>query len=189
MRRGLILGVLLAVLVLVGWWLLLMAPKSSDIADFDEQREIAAGEATALTAQRNQLEELAAKQGDFELALAQLRLAIPDRPDGAALIEDITQIGVEADVDLISLSPALPGPSSIPGLVEITTEMTIEGSYFRVLSFLLALEQLERIVRVDAIAIASTEAADGTNLLSVTLTASAFSRSDLTGTPAEALGQ
>ena len=62
--------------------------------------------------------------------------------------------------------------------------MTFEAPYFKVLSFLFALEDLERLVRVDQISVTSIILEDGTNLLSTSLTASVFSMSDLGGAPA-----
>ncbi|NNJ48377.1 MAG: hypothetical protein HKP18_11175 [Acidimicrobiia bacterium] len=63
--------------------------------------------------------------------------------------------------------------------------MTFEAPYFKVLSFLFALEELERLVRVDQISVTSTVLEDGTNLLSTSLTASAFSLSELVPTTTE----
>jgi Tfp pilus assembly protein PilO len=130
---------------------------------------------------------MAAREGDFLLGISEVRSSIPATPDGAALIEDINSIAEATGVELLTFSPALPVESSIPGLVEIQMQLTFEAPYFKVLSFVFALEDLERLVRVDQMAITSRLLEDGTNLLSTSLTASAFSSSDLSGlTPAEA---
>jgi Tfp pilus assembly protein PilO len=186
MRRGLILGVLLALIITAAWWFLFMAPKSAEISDFNEERDTAQLEQSTLEGRRNQLQALAASEGDFLLGLSEVQASIPVTPDGAALIEDINGIAEASGVDLLTFSPAVPVESAIPGLVEIQMQMTFEAPYFKVLSFLFALEDLERLVRVDQISVTSRILEDGTNLLSTALTASAFSSSDLSGlTPAE----
>lgn len=187
MRRGLILGILLVFIITAGWWFLLMSPKSADIADFNEERDVAQLEQSTLDGRRNTLAALAAREGDFLLGISEVQASIPATPDGAALIEDINNIAEASGVELLTFSPALPVESVFPGLVEIQMQMTFEAPYFKVLSFLFALEDLERLVRVDQMAITSRILEDGTNLLSTSLTASAFSSSDLSGlTPAEA---
>lgn len=181
MRRGLILGVLLFIIITAGWWFLFMSGKSSEIGDFDDQTATARIEESTLQARLTQLEALAAKEGDFLLAVSEIQRSIPQLPNGAAFIEDINGIAEETDVELLALSPNPPIPSTIEGLFEISTTIRFQAPYFKALSVLFALEDLERLVRVDGITIDSTLEDDGTNLLSVTLTATAFSFSDLGG--------
>lgn len=187
MRRGLIFGGLAFLLITAGWWFLFMSPKSADISEFNDERDAAMLEQSTLQSRLNELQALAAREGDYLLGLSEVQSSIPATPDGAALIEDINRIAEESDIELLSFSPALPVPSTIPGLVETQIQMTFEAPYFKVLSFLFALEDLERLVRVDQIAITSRVLEDGTNLLSTSITAAAFSQTDLTGTsPPEA---
>jgi len=183
MRRGLLLGILVFFIITAGWWFLFMSSKSTEINDFNEQRDAAQLEQSTLQARRDELASLAAREGDFLLGIAEVQSSIPANPDGAALIEDINQIADDTDVELLTFSPGLPLPSTVPGLVEIQMQMTFEAPYFKVLSFLFALEDLERLVRVDQVSITSRLLDDGTNLLSTSLTASAFSGSDLSGAP------
>ena len=186
MRRGLILGVLLAFIITAGWWFLFMAPKSTEISDFNDERDTAQIEQSTLEGRRNQLAALAALEGEYLLGLSELQSSIPPTPDGAALIEDINNIAEASGVELLTFSPSQPAESTVPGLVEIQMQMTFEAPYFKVLSFLFALEDLERLIRVDQVAITSRVLEDGTNLLSTSVTAAAFSLSDLSGAaPAE----
>ncbi|MGI9610047.1 MAG: type 4a pilus biogenesis protein PilO [Acidimicrobiia bacterium] len=179
MRRGLILGGLLLFIITAGWWFLFMSPKSSEIAEFNDQRDAAQLEQSTLEARRNELAALEAKEADFLLGISEVQASIPATPDGAALIEDINTLAETTGIDLLSFSPSVPGQSPIEGLVEIQMTMTFEAPYFKVLSFLFALEDLERLVRVDQVSVTSTVLEDGTNLLSTSLTASAFSLSEL----------
>lgn len=183
MRRGLIFGLLGFLLITAAWWFLFMAPKSTEINDFNDERDAALLEQSTLESRRNELQALAAREGDFLLGISEVEASIPSAPDGAALIEDINRIAEESDVELLTFSPGLPAPSTIPGLVETQIQMTFEAPYFKVLSFLFALEDLERLVRVDQIAITSRVLEDGTNLLSTSITAAAFSQTDLAGSP------
>lgn len=186
MRRGLILGILGLFVITVAWWFLFMAPKSGEISDFNDQRDAAEIEQRTLESRRDELRALEAQEGDFLLGLSEVQASIPLNPDGAALIEDINDIVEDTGVELLSFSPSIPAPSALPGLTEIQMTITFEAPYFQVLSFLFALEDLERLVRVDQISITATVLEDGTNLLSTTLTAAAFSINDLSGTQPEA---
>jgi Tfp pilus assembly protein PilO len=186
MRRGLILGLLLLVIITAGWWLLFMSSKSGEISEFNEQRDAARLEQSTLESRRSELAALAAREGDFLLGLSEVQASIPANPDGAALIEDINRLAEETGIDLLSFSPGLPSAGTIEGLVEIQMTLTFEAPYFKVLSFLFALEDLERLVRVDQISITSALQEDGTNLLSTSLTATAFSLTDLGGVIPEA---
>ncbi|NNF09398.1 MAG: type 4a pilus biogenesis protein PilO [Acidimicrobiia bacterium] len=186
MRRILIFGTLLLLLVTAGWWLLLMSPKSGEISDFNEQRDAAQLEESTLQSRKNELEALAAREGDFLLGISEVQSSIPLNPDGAALIEDINRLAEDSDIDLVSFSPEVPVAGTIEGLVEIPMTLTFEAPYFKALSFLFALEDLERLIRIEQVSITATVLEDGTNLLSTTLTATAFSFSDLAGGTPEA---
>jgi len=179
MRRGLIFAILAFILITVLWWFLFMSGKSAEISEFNDQTATARIEGSTLEARRNELQSLAAKEGEYRLALSEIQNSIPAFPNGAALIEDLNSIAIETGVDLLTLSPNPPTPSTVEGLYEISTTIRFEAPYFKVLSVLFAIEDLERLVRVDQISIDSTLDEDGTNLLTATLTATAFSLSDL----------
>ena len=85
------------------------------------------------------------------------------------------QTGIAADGSVSVIVPS----SIVDGLYEISTTVRFEAPYFKVLSVLFAIEDLERLVRVDQITIDAALDEDGTNLLTATLTATAFSLSDL----------
>ncbi len=186
MRRAVLLGVVLVLLVTAAWWFLFMAGKSGDIGDFNDQLATAEAEELTLQARRDALQSLAAREGEFRVGLNEIRTSIPVFPDGAMLIEEINQIMLTADVNLVSLNPQVPTPGSVPGLFEIAIDLNFEGPYFKVLPVLLELENLPRLLRVDSINISSTLLEDRTNLLSVNLTAVAFSLTDVDGSVAEA---
>ncbi len=180
MRRGLILGILGAFIITAAWWFLFMSGKSTEINDLNDQTATAQIEQSTLESRRTELQALAASEGDYLLGLSQIQNSLPTFPDGAALIEDINNIAVETGVDLLALSPNPPVAStSVPGLFEISTTINFEAPYFKVLSVLFAIEDLERLVRVDQISIDSSLDQDGINILTVTLTATAFSLTDL----------
>ena len=71
-------------------------------------------------------------------------------------------------------------------LFEIALNVNVSGEYFRVLQFLFDIEDLDRLVRVDQIAIESRfEPETATNFLNVNFGARAFSTSALPGTLAD----
>jgi Tfp pilus assembly protein PilO len=186
MRRGLILGILLFFIITAAWWFLLMSGKSAEITDFEDQTATAQIEQRTLEARRNELQALAAKEGDYLLALGEIQNSIPAFPDGAALIEDLNNIALETGVDLLTLSPSPPVASTVEGLFEITTIVRFDAPYFKVLGVLFAIEDLERLVRVDQITVDAAIDEDGTNILTVNLTATAFSQTGLAASSIDA---
>ena len=180
MRRGLILGLLVLFLITAGWWFLFMSPKSGEISEFNDQT--GRGQARAVDArvpsQRtggpgSQGGRLSARDiGGAGLDSRHARRRRPHRGHQQPRRDNRHRLALLQPERSRCRVP-------IEGLVEIQMTMTFEAPYFKVLSFLFALEELERLVRVDQISITSTILEDGTNLLSTSLTASAFSLSEL----------
>ncbi|MBT8246861.1 MAG: hypothetical protein KJN73_03550, partial [Acidimicrobiia bacterium] len=76
MRRGLILGLVLFLLITAGWWFLFMSPKSGEISEFNDQRDAARLEQSTLESRRNELAALAAKEGDYLLGISEVQASI-----------------------------------------------------------------------------------------------------------------
>ena len=179
MRRVGLLAVLAAVLVTAAWWMFLISPRNGRIAEYRDDLVVAQDTEQRLRVQIRQLQEIRDREVEYLAALGQLESLIPDRPLLDEFIEEIFALTTETGVSLQSLSPALPTlTADESGLREIVVSAQLEGEFFEILGFLFGLNEMERLVRVDAIALSSSEV-DGETLLSVGIEMRLFTLADL----------
>ena len=178
MRRGALLGALGAILVLIGWWFLFISPRNADITAAEDQLVAAQQQEQRLRTQIVQLEEIRSKEILYVDAISELQRLIPERPLLEEFIEQIDQLSITNGVELITLAPSLPRADDQTDLREISLSAQIQGEFFEVMGFLFGLSDMERLVRVDGIALSSTEI-DGVTELAVSLDLRLFTLSDL----------
>jgi Tfp pilus assembly protein PilO len=178
MRRGLLLGVLGSILVLVGWWFLFISPRNADIAQAEDQLAAAQQQEQRLRSQIVGLEEIRSNEILYIDAISELQRLIPERPLLEEFIVQIDDLSRTNGVELITLAPSLPRPDEESDLREIALSAQIQGEFFEIMGFLFGLADMERLVRVDGIALSSTEI-DGITELAVSLDLRLFTLSDL----------
>jgi hypothetical protein len=105
-----------------------------------------------------------------------LRVAVPDDPELAEFILEVTEAERDsgiAFIDVVAEPPVDPGPAE---LTEVTVTIVAEGGYFQVLDFINRLSRLDRIYVIDDIGVSSLDGADllGPPELSVVLTGRIF---------------
>lgn len=178
MRRGWLLGGLGALLVLIVWWFLFISPRNADIADAEDALAAAQAQEQRLRAQIVQLEEIRTNEILYIDAINELQRLIPERPLLEQFIEEIDALAAASGVDLITLAPSLPRSDEDTELREISLSAQIQGQFFEVMGFLFGLSDMQRLVRVDGIALSSTEV-EGETELAVSLDLRLFTLSDL----------
>jgi Tfp pilus assembly protein PilO len=184
--RVVILGVLLTVVVVLIWNIAIFAPRGRKLSDAKHKAQAAQQLEPALQATLTRLQQISKNGPEIAAQLDTLNAAVPDSPDLDGFILSANQIAVQAGIDWLSVSPSVvqagtTGPSVIPLSVQI------KGGFFQVLDYLNRLEDMGRLVIVDAInAATGGTSADSTGppTLSVTLTARMFTRA----APAPAAG-
>lgn len=163
MKRGLVLGLVgAAVLVVLAWYFLLFAPLSSDIDSTHNRVTEEQRNALDLRATVQRLEELSAKAPQQQATLRRLNAAIPATPDLADFILQANRIASESGIDWLSVSPAPPAATVGGTNSTIVLAMQIEGGFYQVLDYLNRLEDLERLVVVDAVNISASAAGSTT---------------------------
>lgn len=179
MRRWLMLGVLAAVLLAVAWWFLLISPRNTRIAEAHDDLQAAQDQQVALASQVAQLQAIRDAEVEYLAGIGQLATLIPERPLLDEFIEDVYALCGTTGVELLNLAPAM--PVAVPGseLREITVALTIDGDFFEVLGFLFGVMDLDRLVRVDTIAVASGQDESGATTLSASLSLRLFTLADL----------
>ncbi|MEE9205816.1 MAG: type 4a pilus biogenesis protein PilO [Acidimicrobiia bacterium] len=179
MRRvGLL--VTLAILVVTGvWWMFLISPKNDDIADLEQELTGAIDTEQRLRVQINELETIRQAEVEYLAGLGRLDALIPQRPLLEDFIEQIYELTTETGVELQTLAPSIPSSPDDSELREVAVSVQIEGKFFELLGFLFGLNDMERLVRVDSIAVSSTLDDVGGTILSVSIEIKLFTLADL----------
>lgn len=189
--RNVLIAVLVAILVVGLWWFLFWRGSSTRLGDIEAELQTAVQEQDTLDTRIARLQELRNQQGLFDAAVAEISVSIPADPSEAALLESIRALARESGLDIVALSAIPPAPSTLSEeLFEIALNLGVEGEYFRTLQFLFDLEDLDRLIRIDQIAISATfDETTATNTLQTNITARAFSTEPLPGTLEELEGE
>jgi Tfp pilus assembly protein PilO len=184
MRRGVILGLVGALLLTAAWWFLLISPRNGKIDEARQELQSARDEEALLRTRIRNLEEIRDAEVEYLAGLGKLETMIPQRPLLEEFIEQITALADSTGILLRSISPSIPAtnPDS-PDLREISVSVQLEGQFFDIVGFLFGLSELDRLVRVDGIAATSAADEAGETVLSVSLQLKLFTLADLIPLP------
>lgn len=179
MRRLWLVGVLVAVLLAVAWWFFFIAPRNTKISEANDEVARLQDMASVLTVQLGQLRNIRDHEVEYLAAIGKLEALIPERPLLEEFIEQINELAETTGVELRTLAPALPIALEDSDLRQISVSCTLEGEFFEVIGFLFGLSEMDRLVRVDGIAVSSGQDEAGATILSVNLTIRLFTLADL----------
>jgi type IV pilus assembly protein PilO len=170
-----IVTVMALVVVTAAWWFLLLGPRKSAVAQAQKDLQSEQQKEQSLRTQKAHLEDLKKQEPKFDLRLAQIGTWLPDQPNEAQFIVDMTSIGKQSGIDFVSVAPAVPKAGSA-GQGEIGLGIQIKGGFFQLLDYLVRVEKLPRSVVIDSISI-SPGVVDGQVVLTVALNARMFTSS------------
>jgi Tfp pilus assembly protein PilO len=179
MRRRVIIGVLLAVLLAMVWWFFFISPRNASIAQAGDDLRAAQDQQMALAAQADQLRAIRDSEVEYLAGIGEMETLIPERPLLDEFIEDLYALCGTTGVELLNLAPAMPVAVVGSSLRQITVAVTIDGDFFEVLGFLFGVMDMDRLVRVDAISLSSSQDATGATSLSASLNLRLFTLADL----------
>jgi Tfp pilus assembly protein PilO len=179
MRRWVLLGILLAVLLAVGWWFLLISPRNAQIAEERDNLEAGRQREVTLRSQVAQLQEIRESEVEYLAGIGKMEALIPEEPLLDEFIDGFFALAEATGVELKELTPALPLAAEGSELRAIEVQALVEGEFFEVLGFLFGLNDMERLVRVDAVDLAASQDEQGVTVLSAGLTLRLFTLSDL----------
>ena len=138
-----LLGVAAMVLVLVAGAMLLVRPQRQAASQARDDERVARRESQTLHDQIRALEALQANEPALREEARKALAEFPPTPALPGLVNALQDMADQAGVELASVSPSPPKPSSLhPQLAEITTQLTVEGGYFEIQDFLTRLEDL-----------------------------------------------
>lgn len=163
MRRGQIFVAVVAALgVTALWWVFLVSPRASETADVEASIEAEQTREATLRQQIANLQRIKDQEVSYLFAIGQMENAIPELPMVDTFLEELNFLASRTGVILSQVSlatPAAPAEDS-PGPLAINVTMSVEGQYFEMLGFLYGLEAMERLVRVETLALRPLEVAD-----------------------------
>ncbi len=174
MRRVLLFGVLIGILLAVGWYFLLISPIQAEISDNQDQLETAQQQELLLQTELNRLRRIKDAELQYTTAVSELNTAIPPTPELGSLIDQLEILAEASGVVWRNASYTNPGEESDEGVREIGVNISVEGQYFQILGYLYGIADLDRLVRVDGLNVSSSQSADGFTVLSTTINATAF---------------
>jgi Tfp pilus assembly protein PilO len=148
--RGIVVGVLLGVVVVLAWNLLIFAPKGRDLSAAKKDAEAAQAMEPGLRSQLAELQQINKNGPEIAAQLDRLSAAVPTAPDLDGFILSANQIAVQSGIDWLSVSPSVT-QAGTTGVSVIPLTVSIKGGFFQVLDYLNRLEDLGRLVIVDAI--------------------------------------
>ena len=175
-RTGLLIGLLVGLLITAAWWFLLVGPQRTREADAADALQAAVDEEVLLRTQLQQLRRIQDNELPYRAAIAELQASIPDNPQTASLIDDLSVLADDTGVAWSSGTYGNPALNEDTGLFEIPLTISINGQFFEVLGYLYGIAELDRVVRVDALTISPDLDENGFTVLSVSLSGRAFSR-------------
>jgi type IV pilus assembly protein PilO len=179
-RTGVALGVLGVLLVTAMWYMLVMQPINGRITDAQDALQTAKDQELTLRTKLARLQKIQDAELTYISAIGALEAQIPATPQMAALIDDLTDLAKQTSVDWQGLTSGVPAPVPDTDYYQIPISLRIRGQFFEVLGYLYGIADMERVVRIDGVDVSPDQDPEtNATVLEVTLTAEAFTTSDL----------
>ncbi|MBA3424379.1 MAG: type 4a pilus biogenesis protein PilO [Rubrobacter sp.] len=161
-RNILIIGVLVIVVLVVGYYFLLLSPLRDEYAARVQERSDKQGQLQQLQQEVADLEEIRRNAPEIERQLLEYSKRIPTQPEIPTLVVQIEEIARAAGVIQVSILPGAPEPPPEGGdFQRIPITMSFEGTYEELQDFMLRLLDLARLVTVNQVTYEEVEQEQG----------------------------
>lgn len=151
-RTILILGLLVVVLVAVGYYILLLDPLLGNLSASAETRDAKEAQLANLRSEVAELEAVQRNAPDIERQLLEYSKRIPTQPHIETLIIQVEEIADDAGVTQLSIQPGTPGPPPGGGdYSRVPITMSFEGTYEQLQFFLENARNLSRLMTVNRV--------------------------------------
>ena len=148
-RNLLILGALAIVLIVIGFYFLLLGPLLGRLDEQAQARDDRQAQLAQVQQEVNELEEVRRNSPEIERQLLELSKRIPTQPEIPTLVVQVEEIANASDVTQLSIDPETPAPPPGGGdysVVPVT--MTFRATYDQMQDFLLRTRNLARLMTV-----------------------------------------
>ena len=151
-RTILILGILIIVILIVGYYFLLLSPLRQTYADRVQERSEKQAQLQDLQQQVADLEEIRRDAPNIERQLLEFSKRIPTQPEIPTLVVQVEEVARLSGVTQLSIAPGAPAPPPGGGDFQtIPVTMTFVGTYEELQDFMLRLLDLSRLVTVNSV--------------------------------------
>jgi type IV pilus assembly protein PilO len=151
-RTILIFGLLVVVLVAVGYYILLLNPLLGNLSASAETRDAKEAQLANLRSEVAELEAVQRNAPDIERQLLEYSKRIPTQPHIETLIIQVEEIADDAGVTQLSIQPGTPGPPPGGGdYSRVPITMSFEGTYEQLQFFLENARNLSRLMTVNRV--------------------------------------
>ncbi|MEO7803560.1 MAG: type 4a pilus biogenesis protein PilO [Actinomycetota bacterium] len=162
MRRKVILFVVAIVLVSLLAFFFVFKPQTENINKTRDDATATENRADQLELRLAQLQALQKDAPRLKQEAAILDAAVPNDPQLALFISQVQDQADSSGVQWVSVTFALPAPSSQPGVLEVNIAMNVSGGYFQVQDYLVRLETLARALKIGSLGLTTSTAATST---------------------------
>ena len=162
-RNLLIVGALVILVILVGFYFLLLAPLRSNYAQRVEEKNNKQTQLNQIRQQVSNLEEVRRNSPEIERQLLELAKRIPEQPEIPTLLVQIEEVSRAANVTQLSIDPGTPEPPPGGGdFQRIPITMSFEGTYAQMEDWLRRVRNLARLVTINEVTYAPAQQGGGT---------------------------
>jgi len=148
-RNILILGILGIVIIVIGYYFLLLSPLLQSLNQQAQAREDKQAQLEEVQQQVNELEEVRSKSPEIERQLLELSKRVPTQPQIPTLVVQIEEIADASGVTQLSVDPEPPtAPAGGGDYQVVPVTMQFDGTYDQMQDFLLRTRNLTRLVTV-----------------------------------------
>jgi type IV pilus assembly protein PilO len=148
-RNILILGILGIVIVVIGFYFLLLSPLLQSLNEQAQAREDKQAQLEQVQQEVNELEEVRRNSPEIQRQLLELSKRIPTQPQIPTLIVQVEEIADASGVTQLSVDPEPPtAPAGGGDYRVVPVTMSFDGTYDQMQDFLLRTRNLTRLVTV-----------------------------------------
>ena len=148
-RNILILGILGIVIVVIGFYFLLLSPLLQSLNEQAQAREAKQSQLEQVQQEVNELEEVRRNSPEIQRQLLELSKRVPTQPQIPTLIVQVEEIADASGVTQLSVDPEPPtAPAGGGDYQVVPVTMQFDGTYDQMQDFLLRTRNLTRLVTV-----------------------------------------
>ena len=148
-RNILILGILGIVIIIVGYYFLLLSPLLQRLDEQAQAREDKQAQLEQVQQEVNELEEVRRNSPEIQSQLLELSKRVPTQPQIPTLVVQVEEIADASGVTQLSVDPEPPtAPAGGGDYQVVPVTMQFDGTYDQMQDFLLRTRNLTRLVTV-----------------------------------------
>jgi type IV pilus assembly protein PilO len=148
-RNVLILGILAIVILVIGYYFLLLSPLLQRLNEQADARDQKQAQLEQLQQDVNELEDIRRRSPEIERQLLELSKRVPTQPQIPTFVVQVQEIADASGVTQLSVEPGDPAPPAGGGDYQVVpVTMQFNGTYDEMQDFLLRMRNLARLVTV-----------------------------------------